>query len=470
MYEAWDSRSFDPNFDILADGSIFLMGLVLLVCLRMLIKRIIVSEWVQGRMEQKTMEREQSHVMDNEQDPLSDGMERSILIASDGISQIRQNGAGKLLSKKYVSESDENLMDQRHEWSRDKENRVNYGIDQSILRKTRRNLKSDTVLLPSESDENSMDQRYEESRDKENRVNYGIDQSILRKRRNLKSDTALSGNKNDCKTPYVIEFASTNTQINKGLLINEQDRDINCNSKGNKTRSYHEKSPIHLNDEAKNQKAVSALYRFVFYFIALGCEILILRTEHWIFVPFEYTLTWKNNQTPLKIRIFYHIELAYYISGLYFLFTEKKLKDFTIMLIHHLVTITLIVGSFYYNLFRYGIVIMFIHDISDPIMEGAKFNLYLQNMRIANVFFVIFGIVFIIMRIIIYPSFIILPISYYAYIFNSKIFIFLCFTLAILLILHILWSRIIIKMACKLIMKDELLQADDREEIERKSK
>lgn len=432
MYEIWKSRSFDPNFDFLSDGGMFMMGLMLLVCLRMVSKRIISSKWVQLRMAENISQQVQNEESDNHKNKIivnknkHSGTKEPIIPSNNGIDTYHGNNT-----------------DEYHE--SDDYQGTNYGLDNKSLLRQRHQ----------EDNKNKIPSRDE--------ITHSIPNETIKiedqQRKRLFQDVK----------PHKLshQWISRRIRQRRMPLISSHSKN---KKKTEETNTPHEMINNNQQEEIRNQKALSALYRFLFYFFALLSEIFILRNETWIFVPFQYTLTWENNHTPPKIRFFYHLELAYYVLGLYFLLTEKKLKDFLIMLIHHIATIFLITASFYFNMFRYGIVIMFIHDISDPIMEGAKFNLYLHNMKIANILFVIFGIVFIIMRIFIYPIFIILPIFYYAYLFNCKMFLFFCLTLVILYILHVLWSRIIIKMACKLISKEELLQKDDREEIERNSK
>lgn len=219
-------------------------------------------------------------------------------------------------------------------------------------------------------------------------------------------------------------------------------------------------------DERKHikQKFISALYRFFFYSFSISFELFILKNEKWILTPFEYTLDWKDNKVPELIRIQYFIQIGYYTTGLFFLFYEEKLKDFTIMVIHHIATIFLIIGSFKYNLFRYGIVVMAIHDISDPIMEFAKLNTYLKQILIANIVFSIFSLVFILSRLFIFPFLIIFPILYYLYLYRSVIFMIFDLFLITLFILHICWTYFILKMLKKIIVTKHLLNEDTRDD------
>ncbi|KRH94521.1 hypothetical protein M153_2230006183 [Pseudoloma neurophilia] len=337
MYSEWETRSFDSKINVLTDGSLFILGVAMMMALRQFSKKLVRTRYIQSRLIQNTLEEKQE--------------------------------------KEKKPQNDSRVLKER-------------------------------VLNKSSNQDNKISEKA--------------------------TDTTKMRFQNR-KTP---------------------------NSP--KTR--------HLNTEMINQKAYASMYRFLFYFVAVIIEILILKDENWIFTPFQYTLTWSDNKTPFKVRAMYIFEFSYYITGIWYLLIEKKMKDFNIMVVHHIATISLIFSSFYYNMFRYGITIMFLHDISDPLLEFAKINIYLKNTKIANLLFSVFGFVFLFMRVILFPSFIILPIIYYSFLYGCKLFFIFSLILSVLFILHILWARIIIKMAHKLFVKEELLQKDDREEIVDKSK
>ncbi|KAM0675797.1 Ceramide synthase 4 [Gurleya vavrai] len=123
------------------------------------------------------------------------------------------------------------------------------------------------------------------------------------------------------------------------------------------------------------------------------------------------------------------------------------MSDFMQMVIHHFVTLLLLTFSFYTNLLRYGIVIMFLHDISDPIMELAKIFLYFKNQKKADIFFCFFALFFITTRCFIYPILIVTPALYYGYFFGLNfLFILQICALVTLVLLNLIWSFYISKM------------------------
>lgn len=81
------------------------------------------------------------------------------------------------------------------------------------------------------------------------------------------------------------------------------------------------------------------------------------------------------------------------------------------MLLHHGVTLSLLVSSFIGNVTKYGLAILILHDIADPLMEIAKLCFYNKLKILSNIFFVIFASTFIYTRVYIFPRYIIMPIA-----------------------------------------------------------
>lgn len=58
------------------------------------------------------------------------------------------------------------------------------------------------------------------------------------------------------------------------------------------------------------------------------------------------------------------------------------MKDRYQMLTHHIVTSILLASSYYFNVTKYGVPIMLLHDVADPLMEAAKMSLYAGAQRV----------------------------------------------------------------------------------------
>uniref|UniRef100_A0A6Q2XVM7 Homeobox domain-containing protein n=1 Tax=Esox lucius TaxID=8010 RepID=A0A6Q2XVM7_ESOLU len=95
---------------------------------------------------------------------------------------------------------------------------------------------------------------------------------------------------------------------------------------------------------------------------------------------------------------YYVAELAFYWSLMFSQFTDIKRKDFLIMFVHHLATITLITFSYCNNMLRAGTLVMCVHDAADIFLELAKLANYAKYQRICDTAFIVFSIIFFITR------------------------------------------------------------------------
>ncbi|KAM0686475.1 Ceramide synthase 2 [Conglomerata obtusa] len=218
------------------------------------------------------------------------------------------------------------------------------------------------------------------------------------------------------------------------------------------------------------QKFKGTFCRFIAYtfLILYGCYALY--NQNWLIHPRQYCLLWKNNDRPIKITRYYLTELIHYILSFVFLFLEPKMKDFFQMFLHHIITIYLIVSSHHKDLHRFGVAIMILHDLSDPIMEFGKICFYLKKQYVADIAFVIFSVVFVINRCLLYPIFIIYPVFRDVLSVDKSIeMLLICLCLVLLLIINLMWAAMILKMAIRMINDGFLKVCDIRvEEIDEK--
>jgi hypothetical protein len=73
------------------------------------------------------------------------------------------------------------------------------------------------------------------------------------------------------------------------------------------------------------------------------------------------------------------------------------------MMIHHIVTIFLIVFSYGANFIRVGSLVLLVHDASDVFLELAKLFNYAKCQTLCDIGFVIFAISFFVCRLILFP-------------------------------------------------------------------
>ncbi|KAL1021559.1 hypothetical protein UPYG_G00014810 [Umbra pygmaea] len=167
---------------------------------------------------------------------------------------------------------------------------------------------------------------------------------------------------------------------------------------------------------------------------------------------------------------YYVAELAFYWSLMFSQFTDIKRKDFLIMFVHHLATITLITFSYCNNMLRAGTLVMCVHDAADIFLELAKLANYAKYQRICDTAFVMFSIIFFITRLVIYPFWVIYSVFVESWeiIGPYQSWWLLNCLLLLLQALHVFWFYLIARIAIKALFKGKVAK-DDRSDIESSS-
>uniref|UniRef100_UPI003AAF692E ceramide synthase 5-like isoform X2 n=1 Tax=Centroberyx gerrardi TaxID=166262 RepID=UPI003AAF692E len=226
------------------------------------------------------------------------------------------------------------------------------------------------------------------------------------------------------------------------------------------------------------KKFCESMWRFTFY---LGIFIYAIRylwvspwmwdtKQCWYNYPFQPLSPGQYN--------YYVAELAFYWSLMISQFTDIRRKDFVIMLVHHLATITLITFSYANNMLRAGTLVMCVHDASDIFLEAAKLANYAKYQRLCDGLFVVFSISFFFTRLVIYPFWIVNSVLFESWeiIGPYQSWWLLNGLLLVLQALHVIWFYLIACIAIKAIFKGKVglvvclsVSKDDRSDIESSS-
>lgn len=152
-----------------------------------------------------------------------------------------------------------------------------------------------------------------------------------------------------------------------------------------------------------------AFWQATSYSILFVYGVWVMHQESWIYDYEKYVLP--VTFVSWKLALYYHLTISHYLYSTYLLiFVDHRLKDFFQMVIHHMITLFLTMGS-YYGISRshIGVIIMLLHDASDPFLHVAKMAKYAKKDDLANISFGIFAIVFLITRCVLYPFFVVFP-------------------------------------------------------------
>lgn len=158
-------------------------------------------------------------------------------------------------------------------------------------------------------------------------------------------------------------------------------------------------------------------------------------------------------KVPNEIKYIYFLECGFYLHSIYAtIFMDAVRKDFYVMLLHHVVTLTLIVVSYATRYHKIGLMVLFVHDVTDILLEFTKCNVHLKNRskkfyplheKISNYGFAAFTIAWFVFRLYWFPLKILYATGvvsvHRAYHRGAGLYGFFNSLLLILLMLNIYW-------------------------------
>ncbi|KAA0715432.1 Ceramide synthase 6 [Triplophysa tibetana] len=212
--------------------------------------------------------------------------------------------------------------------------------------------------------------------------------------------------------------------------------------------------------QRRNQEKPSTLARF--------CESM-WRFAFYLYI-FTYGVRFLKKPLTVDLHYYYVLELSFYLSLLFCQFTDIRRKDFLLMFLHHVATISLITFSYVNNMARVGALVMCLHDAADVLVEAAKMANYAKCRRLCNILFVMFALVFISSRLGVYPLWILNSTVFESWEIVGSFPSWWVFNLLLVLLqtLHIFWSYLILRISCRAISRGKVSK-DDRSDIESSS-
>ncbi|XP_066541589.1 ceramide synthase 2 isoform X2 [Hoplias malabaricus] len=214
------------------------------------------------------------------------------------------------------------------------------------------------------------------------------------------------------------------------------------------------------------KKFREASWRFVFYLCAFLGGLLALHDKPWFYDLREVWVGFPKQSLLDSQYWYYMIEMSFYSSLLFSVAVDIKRKDFKEQLLHHWATLTLLSFSWCANYIRIGTLVMLIHDAADVVLESGKMFNYAKWERTSNCMFVLFTLVFMVTRLVIFPFWLIhctwvYPLEQFQPFFG---YYFFNVMLVVLQLLHIFWASLILRMVKKFLFGE--MKGDERSDEE----
>ncbi|CAF0754186.1 unnamed protein product [Didymodactylos carnosus] len=111
------------------------------------------------------------------------------------------------------------------------------------------------------------------------------------------------------------------------------------------------------------------------------CVYLLTRRYNYFHEPYLIWDDWGAGMpVPVDIKIMYFVQCGFYLHSVYAtLYMDYKRRDFYVMLLHHVLTMTLIFVSYATRYHKVGLLVLFAHDITDIWLELTKLLHYLSR-------------------------------------------------------------------------------------------
>lgn len=247
---------------------------------------------------------------------------------------------------------------------------------------------------------------------------------------------------------------------------------------------FGEKAVVNINgrvERKKINKFKESAWKFIYFLSAELLALSVTCNESW-FTDSRYfwagpgDLVWPDLKMKLKLKLLYMYAGGFYLYSIFAtLYWETRRSDFAAQIIHHVTTVSLIVLSYIYGFARIGSVVLAIHDASDVFMEIAKMSKYSGFDMIADIFFILFATAFTLLRIICYPLWVIRSTCYEVLFLvdtekdrTARTILYFVFNamLICLLVLHLFWLRLILRMLMNQILSRGHITDDVREDSE----
>lgn len=130
-------------------------------------------------------------------------------------------------------------------------------------------------------------------------------------------------------------------------------------------------------------KMPESAWKLVFYTMSWSYSTYLLFFTSYSFFhdPPSVFYNWKSGMTvPTDIAIAYLIQGSFYGHSIYATVNmDTWRKDSAVMVVHHIITLALISFSYAFRYHNIGILVLFLHDINDVLLEFTKLNVYLKS-------------------------------------------------------------------------------------------
>jgi hypothetical protein len=223
-------------------------------------------------------------------------------------------------------------------------------------------------------------------------------------------------------------------------------------------------------NKSSQSKVNESIFYFTWHTLSTITNVTLLLNTAWFTTAVSnldmYKSLCENFRThsiSINELCFYECTLSFWCCSVLFLVTDARRKDFAQMAVHHAATVTLVALSLNLGFWRFGQVVLLLHDVVDVFLYAAKTLHYLDYIYMAEKMFTFFAFMFFACRLVFFPICAVWPAWQCAaaeladgLLPGEHVGLVLPGLLTVLWVLHVFWFWLIVKMAVKMMLSGDL--------------
>lgn len=189
-------------------------------------------------------------------------------------------------------------------------------------------------------------------------------------------------------------------------------------------------------------------WELVYYSFYCVLGLWVLWDKAWLWDISESFANFPIHSMTNDLWWYYMVSLGYYWSMCASHFFTHRRKDATQLLVHHILTILLLVFSWICNFVRIGSLVLLVHECVDIPMQLAKMCKLAGHRHLMDPLFAVFLIIWLSTRTGLYPFWIMHTTLFRAHVIAQMfypVYYIFNFMLLLLLFLHICWTYLILR-------------------------
>lgn len=195
---------------------------------------------------------------------------------------------------------------------------------------------------------------------------------------------------------HVVNGVGQELRARKGVIDHTSAQDFQSKSKGLTKRQKL--------DEKKVTRFAEQGWSLFYYIVYWSFGMWIHINSPWY--PFKLENLWigyPHTPMPGPVKFYYLSQLAFWFHQVIVLNVEDRRKDHWQMMIHHIITTTLMIMSYANGFTRVGCLVLVLFDLCDILLPLAKMFKYMSLEPLPDITFVLFLLSWLVTRQVLYP-------------------------------------------------------------------